>query len=103
MYCALKGLIADNVVETRSLYAKIIRELVPNNDDELSICQNLIKAIKLSFKRKLSNNNPTRTIVIEEKTDVEIVKETAIVDEEKTNAEIVKEDAKLKRKNLKGP
>ena len=41
--------------------------------------------------------------MIEEKTDAEIAKETAIVDEEKTDEEIAKENAKLKRKNLKSP
>ena len=51
IYCMSKGLILDDVVETRCLCIKITRELV-----QLKICRNLIRAIKSRLHRPDNKN-----------------------------------------------
>ena len=83
IYCMLKGLISDYVVETRSLCIKIMKELVPDDSNELNIRRNLIKLIKKRIRRphnenieiKKSTNNSTPNVSFEENVDEKIVKE----------------------------
>ena len=56
MYCMFKGIHLSDVVETRSLYVKIMKELVPDDSSELIICQHMKKAIKIKLQRTSNKN-----------------------------------------------
>ena len=50
MCCMFKGTHLSDVVETRSLHVKIMKELVPDDSSELIICQHVKKAIKIKLQ-----------------------------------------------------